>query len=819
MQTNTQQLVAFMKFKKAVDINSLSEISNRSQRTIHRKLKDLKALTSFNMNGRYYTLPQISRFDTNGLWFYNKIGFSKYGGLKQTITGFIESSPGGLNAKELEGLIKTPLHPILSRMEKEGQIKREKFSGKYVYFSSKPAIYQNQLHQLDKQIFTQQAIKISNELAVKILVKRVQFVNLPMAEFVKVLRANNILVGILEVEAFFKYHNIEKKKGYNLIHALLSCLHEGINSLHQSMYFPDTPTVHFQSQTTHCQKCGTKLKVMYTEPKKTIILLDLGKIHAHHTLLGCTVCDDQKYASEELRDMIPRNCNFSYDIIVHVGTSIFTKYRTQQEVVKELAGRNVSISESEVGYLAKKFIIYLAACHREIEPQIKEKIDSVGGLFLHLDGTCEKGSPHLLTAIAGLLKFVLANLKIRSENAKDIVPVLQKIKRSFGVPKVIVTDLSKAMLNAVSTVFKGVRHLICHFHFLRDIGKDLLAKDYGVIRNALKKHGISKQLHCRKRQLTKTRSDDSIIEAIPEMLKSTDLPGQMNNCELENYCYTMIMWALDGKNDGDGYGFPFDKPLLVFYQRLSIIHSRLKDCVKIIENRELKKIPTKLINDIEPLFQEIECAKAADTMQEKSKVFEKLRKAMRIALPGHELGLNDMGTDVDIKIIEKQVENFKSWVLKQSIYDKDNSIGKMVEQIEKYWDKLFAEPILVNTSKGKKYILPQRTNNISEQFFRAFKRIYCRITGNKTACKMLQSMLPQTPLIKNLENPEYMEILLNGKNTLAERFAEIDDEFVSRTIRFFNKNKVEISQKLKKIVRNKDVMKKLINMFNLKQVS
>ena len=35
-------------------------------------------------------------------------------------------------------------------------------------------------------------------------------------------------------------------------------------------------------------------------------------------------------------------------------------------------------------------------------------------------------------------------------------------------------------------------------------------------------------------------------------------------------------------------------------------------------------------------------------------------------------------------------------------------------------------------------------------------------------------MLAQTPLVKNLENPQYMEILLNGKANLAERFAEID---------------------------------------------
>jgi hypothetical protein len=35
-------------------------------------------------------------------------------------------------------------------------------------------------------------------------------------------------------------------------------------------------------------------------------------------------------------------------------------------------------------------------------------------------------------------------------------------------------------------------------------------------------------------------------------------------------------------------------------------------------------------------------------------------------------------------------------------------------------------------------------------------------------------MLADTPLVKNLDNPRYMEILLNGKANLEELFAEID---------------------------------------------
>ena len=40
--------------------------------------------------------------------------------------------------------------------------------------------------------------------------------------------------------------------------------------------------------------------------------------------------------------------------------------------------------------------------------------------------------------------------------------------------------------------------------------------------------------------------------------------------------------------------------------------------------------------------------------------------------------------------------------------------------------------------------------------------------------KALQAMLADTPLIKNISNPAYLKILLGGKQSLEELFAEIE---------------------------------------------
>jgi hypothetical protein len=103
---------------------------------------------------------------------------------------------------------------------------------------------------------------------------------------------------------------------------------------------------------------------------------------------------------------------------------------------------------------------------------------SRGGYILHLDGTCEADSPLLFTGMDGIAKIVLDNIKLPSEKAESIIPFLQKIKREYGDPIALVHDMGKGILAAVATVFKRVPDFICHFHFLRDIGKDLFEEEY-----------------------------------------------------------------------------------------------------------------------------------------------------------------------------------------------------------------------------------------------------------------------------------------------------------------------------------------------------
>jgi hypothetical protein len=280
-------------------------------------------------------------------------------------------------------------------------------------------------------------------------------------------------------------------------------------------------------------------------------------------------------------------------------------------------------------------------------------------------------------------------------------------------------------------------------------------------------------------------------------------------------CYTLIVWALDGKNQGNGFGFPFDRPHLEFYQRLNQVAKVLVcylQCSKFVLAPKARKVLETLLGDLTPFLSDEICKTNVAILEQKMKTFDDLRSAMKIALPDSKNGINDKGEEVDMKTVEQQLEKFRTQLINSPEYNTDMDYQKMIGQLDKYWDKLFAAPIIIETTEGLKTIQPQRTNNIIEQFFRDLKKSHRRTTGNNSIAKKLQTMVADTPLIKNLENESYMKIFLGEKNTIEEVFAQIEHDIFKQEIKRNREIEENIPQKIKKLIKNFDVPEIFLNL-------
>jgi len=151
-------------------------------------------------------------------------------------------------------------------------------------------------------------------------------------------------------------------------------------------------TIQFYPEHEFCPDCFSKLKVQKTRTK-TVITMDIGAFRAKETILECPQ-DQRVFTSEQLRALAPEKGTFGFDVIVYVGKALLVHCGNVYEIIKDLAAKNISISEREISALGRKFVVYLALAHRQSRKQLRHVMMKKGGYILHVDGTCEGDSPH-----------------------------------------------------------------------------------------------------------------------------------------------------------------------------------------------------------------------------------------------------------------------------------------------------------------------------------------------------------------------------------------------------------------------------------------
>jgi hypothetical protein len=154
-----------------------------------------------------------------------------------------------------------------------------------------------------------------------------------------------------------------------------------IASANAGALFLKTPTVHFYPEIQECPACGSMLNVQKT-CAKTVVTMDIGAFRAREAVLFCPH-DQTVFTSQQLRSLVPEHGTFGFDVIVEVGLALFVHCRNNQQAMKELAEKNVFVSEREISYLGRKFIVYLALAHRQSHSRLRNLMAQRGGYILH----------------------------------------------------------------------------------------------------------------------------------------------------------------------------------------------------------------------------------------------------------------------------------------------------------------------------------------------------------------------------------------------------------------------------------------------------
>jgi hypothetical protein len=200
----------FLRIKKVVTLAQLALHLHCSARTAQRRLADWQAINSYNRNGAYYTLPDLPKYDANGLWRYRGAFFSRFGNLPESFVELVANSQAGLTAAEAGDLLGVRPSSFLWSLRDHPGLRRQKHQGLYVYFSSAPTGYKNQSQQ--RSLMEKAGRLPTDSEAVGILVEKIKHPGLSNEALSRRLRKKKLFVEPETIENLFLRHDLGVKK-------------------------------------------------------------------------------------------------------------------------------------------------------------------------------------------------------------------------------------------------------------------------------------------------------------------------------------------------------------------------------------------------------------------------------------------------------------------------------------------------------------------------------------------------------------------------------------------------------------------------------
>jgi hypothetical protein len=208
---NLSTVIQKFKNKKVVTVVVLAAWLSCSIATVRRRLKAWKAYTSYNHNGRYYTLPEIADFDDNGLWRYQGVFFSKHGNLKQTVVHLVTHSAQGLSGAELGELLGLLPRSFLSHFRGHPEIYRENVMRRWIWFAADPKIREKQKQTRLAQDVAKAPRRPTDGEAVMILVDLIGHPNSGLEQVARRLKPKGLNIDVDAIRQLLVHHNLLKK--------------------------------------------------------------------------------------------------------------------------------------------------------------------------------------------------------------------------------------------------------------------------------------------------------------------------------------------------------------------------------------------------------------------------------------------------------------------------------------------------------------------------------------------------------------------------------------------------------------------------------
>ena len=406
-------------------------------------------------------------------------------------------------------------------------------------------------------------------------------------------------------------------------------------------------------------------------------------------------------------------------------------------------------------------------------------IKASGGYLLHIDSTTETKSDTVFVCLDRVTGAVLLSEKIPSENEKHIIRQLRKLKKMFGPPVSVMRDMAKPMCSAIQKVFPGVPDKICNFHFLKDVGKDIMGDTNVMLGKKMTSLAFNADFRKIKRDIETKLKDEEFQIATNILSENSFRLESLSLYHLKKLsrpiCLAIIEWILEYKTQNTGLGFPFDRDRLHFFWRIDVIRKRMNRLEKIAKlsasNNDLMALKKILDRSQDQSLRQL-----IRELKIQATCFDDLRAILRFQITGN-TPLSESLSFQSIKEIRKYNKDLLNYArgLKEKAEKSEDGLSRseqiIYKHISKYQLKLpISEDLVDIFGTG----MLENTNNIEESLFREEKQGLRRTSGKKDISREFENHGPYLPLMKNLTNETYIETVIGCIDDLPERLSELD---------------------------------------------
>jgi hypothetical protein len=460
----------------------------------------------------------------------------------------------------------------------------------------------------------------------------------------------------------------------------------------------------------------------------------------------------------------------------------FLQHRQYGEIQQELGAQwGLRLSCSTIRELAQSFLDYLAAMHQAHIRELRESLQQDGGYALHVDGTCEAGTEMVFNVVAGNRGWTLAGCKMATEDTIQIQGLLRRCVEWFGRPLALVRDLSAQIQDAHQQVMPDVPGLICHYHFLENVGTKLCEKQHTKLLACLRRLKIRPALHSLRHDLVRhAKQKGSLTPAqIEQLLEAPEQAAHLDlNQKRRSLAYLVLGWLEDSGADLQGEYFPFDLPGLALYRRYCAVHGWLVQTLAMIDspNQAFPTLET-IRRHLAAVLEDKELVAAAERLEKAAALFNELRTVLRLDRASHHPRWHPQPVADGPVETRQREEHLQHWTdqlherrVSESDADRAADLTLVLDYLQKYHGQLTGHVIALQ-GRPDSFVV-QRTNNVSEHRFAKTKHGVRRRLGTKNLARYVQAMRPEEFLVANLQDPVYLQIVCGGSlQNLAESFA------------------------------------------------